>query len=651
ATGEPVVMPTLDMVLGCYWMTKIEEGLKGEGKIFSGPSEALLAKHFGYVHLKAKIKVRLDSKEELIETSVGRMIFNEPLPEEIDFINKTMNSKELRLLTSQLIDKLGINKTALILDKIKRMGFKYASDSGVSWGMSDLKIPVEKEKWLKEAQKQVELIQGQYNEGLLTDEERKSRVVEIWLSLTERISRKTKDVIDPTGSIFTIFDSGARGSWLQLNQMTGMKGLVINPSGQTIELPIKSSYKEGFNALEYFISTHGGRKGLADTALKTAQAGYLTRRLVDVCQDVVIREKDCGTKKGITVYREDEEDMGNSLASRIFGRIILKKNPMAKSGELISKETAQRIDETGIDKIEVRSVITCQSKDGVCQKCYGYDLGRNELVKIGEAVGIVTAQAIGEPATQLTLRTFHTGGVAGGQDITQGLPRVEEIFEARVPKGRTVISEVDGKVEGIIEKGKQRIIQIKPMESKEKTKILEYSLPLRMTPWVEKGDLISRGQQLAEGHIDLKDLFRVAGQEVVQRYILREVQQIYTFAGENINDKHIEMIIRQMLSRLKVKSSGSTTLLADDIVERSRFERENQEAVKKKKQPALGQQILLGITKVSLSTESFLSAASFIETTRVLINASIQGKEDKLKGLKENVIIGKLIPAGTGLKP
>lgn len=664
ATGEPVAIPTQDMILGCYWMTRIEEGLLGEGKVFTNPSEALLAKHFNKVHLKAKIKIRLEPKGELIETSIGRIIFNEPLPKEAGFINKTMNSGELRGLISELIDKIGIEETALVLDKIKRMGFKYSSDSGISWGMDDLKIPQEKEKWLKEARKQVELIQSQYQDGLLTEEERKSRVVEIWLNVTDRVAKKTKEIIDPKGSIFNIFDSRARGSWLQLNQMTGMKGLVVNPSGETIELPVKSSYKEGFNALEYFISTHGGRKGMADTALKTAQAGYLTRRLVDVCQDVVIREKDCGTKNGITIYRQDEEDMGNSLASRTFGRIVLekvidpndKKKVLAKTGELINKETAQKIDEAGIEKVKVRSVIACQALDGICQKCYGYDLGRNKLVNIGEAVGIVTAQAIGEPATQLTLRTFHTGGVAGGQDITQGLPRVEEIFEARVPKGKTVISEVDGRVENVIEKGKQKIIQIKPIEEKKnssqksKSKILEYTLPSRMVPWVEKGDLISKGQQLAEGHIELKELFKVAGQEAVQRYIIREVQQIYTFAGENINDRHIEMIIRQMLSRIRVKDSGSTNLLAGEIIEQNHFIRENNQALKKKKQPATGQQILLGITKVSLSTDSFLSAASFIETTRVLINAAIQGKEDKLKGLKENVIIGKLIPAGTGLK-
>jgi len=400
---------------------------------------------------------------------------------------------------------------------------------------------------------------------------------------------------------------------------------------------------------------------MADTALKTATAGYLTRRLIDACQDIVVREEDCGNKKGIIVYRGDQEDMGNSLASRILGRVSLetvkdKNRVLVRSGRLIDKDIAKKIDELGIDKIRVRSVITCQSLDGICQKCYGYDLGKNELIRQGEAVGIVTAQAIGEPGTQLTLRTFHTGGVAGGQDITQGLPRVEEIFEARPPKGKAIISEVEGRVEDIIDRGEQKIIQIKVLDkkttAKSKEKILEYSVPVRMAVLVEKGDLVSYGQQLNEGHVDLKELYKVAGQEAVQRYVVNEVQQIYTFAGENINDKHIEMIVRQMFSRFRIETSGSTNLLAGEVIERSRFQKENLKAAKAKKnaQLATAQPLLLGITKVSLSTESFLSAASFIETTRVLINASIQGKEDKLRGLKENVIIGKLIPAGTGFK-
>ncbi len=713
ATGEPVAIPTKDMVLGCYWMTNIEDDLPGQGKIFANPEEALLAKHFGFVHLRARIKVRLSSHSEvppknlernlrdpsvarsaslsqddsnLTETSVGRIIFNEPLPSEIGFINKTMNSRELRQLISRLIDESGVKKTALVLDKIKRMGFKYAADSGISWSMDDLRIPQEKKPWLKEASRQVDLIQNQYENGLLTDLERKSRVIEIWLNVNEKISQRTRLALDPRSSVFNIFDSGARGSWEQLNQMTGMKGLVINPAGEIIELPIKSSYKEGFNVLEYFISTHGGRKGMADTALKTATAGYLTRRLVDVCQEVVIRQEDCGDKEGIYIYRQDEEEMGNSLASRIVGRMALEKiiipqpgtvpqgqSLIVKKGQLIDKETAQKIDEAGLEKVRVRSVIACQSTNGICQKCYGYDLGRNELVRLGEAVGIVTAQAIGEPGTQLTLRTFHTGGVAGGRDITQGLPRVEEIFEARPPKGKAIVSEVDGRVKNIIKKAKQVIIQIEPSvivnqtkqgipeltrgkalnklkgSKKEKEKILEYSLSSDLALGVSQGDLVTKGQQLTEGHIDLKELYKVAGQEAVQRYIIREVQQIYTFAGENINDKHIEMIIRQMFSRIKIKDPGSTSFLADQIIERSHFQKENNQLTKNEK-PAIGQSLLLGITKVSLTTDSFLSAASFQETTRVLIDASIQGKEDNLRGLKENVIIGKLIPAGTGFK-
>jgi len=656
ATGEPVAVPTQDMVLGCYWMTKIEDGLPGQGKFFASPSEALLAKHFGYVHLRARIKVRIDS--DLIETSAGRIIFNEPLPSEMKFINQIMNSRELRKLISELINKFGVKKTAVILDRIKRMGFKYATTSGISWGMDDLKVPLEKKEWLKKAQEELSAVQSQYNNGLLTDDERKSRVIEIWLNTTDKIARRTPEVLDQQGSVFNIFDSGARGSWGQLTQMTGMKGLVINPAGEIIELPIRSSYKEGFSVLEYFISTHGGRKGMADTALKTATAGYLTRRLVDVCQDVVVREKDCGSKEGVYIYREDEEDMGNSLASRIVGRVALgkiknKEKILVKTGQLIDKETAQKIDEAGVDKVKVRSVITCHAENGICQKCYGYDLGRNEIINLGEAVGIVTAQAIGEPGTQLTLRTFHTGGVAGGQDITQGLPRVEEIFEARTPKGKAVISEVDGRVKDIIKRGEQTIVQVKPNTrhsgKRAKTKILEYSLPAGRIVQVEKGDLIAKGQQLNEGHIDLKELYKTAGQEAIQRYITREVQQIYTFAGEAINDKHIEMIIRQMFSRLNVIEPGSTKLLADEIVEKSLFLKENAR-VSKKGRLAVGLPLLLGITKVSLSTESFLSAASFIETTKVLINASVQGKEDKLRGLKENVIIGKLIPAGTGFK-
>jgi len=669
ATGDPVAVPTQDIVLGCYWMTTIVDGLKGEGKYFSDPSDALLAKHFQVIDLRAKIKVRLSN--DLVETSVGRIIFNEPLPEQIAFINKTMNSKELRMLISEVIDKCGIETAAKALDKIKRMGFKYATVSGISWGMDDLHIPENKNQWVKEATKEIEVIQRQYLEGLLTNDERRSRVIEVWTLLNEKIAKEVSRNLKSDNPIHDIVYSGSRGSWSQINQMMGMKGLVVNPAGETIELPIKSSFKEGFDVLEYFISTHGARKGTADTALRTATAGYLTRRLVDVAQDIVVRDNDCGDKKGVLVYREDEENIGHSLAKRLVGRVSLqelavkdakskKEEVIVKRGQLIDKTTAQKIDATGIDKFRVRSVITCQSLSGVCQQCYGYDLGNNRLIKIGEAVGIVTAQAIGEPGTQLTMRTFHTGGVAGGGDITQGLPRVQEIFEARSPRWKALISDVDGRVINIEDKGKQKIIRIetdldenkKSIKNKIKTKkeIKEYYVPVNTGIWVSAGDLAAKGQQLCEGHVDLKDLYKVAGQEAVQRYIIKEVQNIYTTQGENINDKHIETIIKQMFSRVRVKECGETNLLPGQTVEISYFVQENQKAMKKNVQQATCQPLLLGITKVSLTTQSFLSSASFQETARVLINAASQGKTDDLKGLKENVIIGKLIPAGTAYR-
>jgi len=661
ASGEPVAFPTKDMVLGCYWMTVIEEGLKGEGKIFSSPAEALLAYHYRHVALKAKIKVRLENQKELVETSVGRLIFNETLPEEIGFINQPMNQKALKKLVADLIHKCGINKTAEVLDKLKRIGFKYATMSGISWGMDDLVLPKEKKQIIEEAQKEIQVIQTQYENGLLSDDERRTRVIQTWLGAKEKITQALLDSMDKYGSIAYIFNSGARGSRDQLVQMSGMKGLVVNPAGETIELPVKSSFKEGFDVLEYFISTHGARKGLTDTALKTSSAGYLTRRLVDVCQDIVVREEDCGDKEGIYIYREDEEEMGHSLAERIVGRVSLqtvkvKGQVIVKEGDLITPETAQQIDEAGLDKIRVRSVITCKTHYGICQKCYGYDLAYNQLIKLGEAVGIVTAQAIGEPGTQLTLRTFHTGGVAGGGDITQGLPRVEELFEVRPPKGRAVISEVNGRVLEIVERGEQRVIRIEVQEDNKKTKqkkpnIIEYSVPAQTAVWVKKGELISRGQQLNEGHLDLKELYKLAGSEAVQRYIIREVQSVYTYAGERINDKHIELVIRQMFSRVRIKDPGQTDLLPGQVVERDLFEEENEKVRRKygkSAKLATAQPLLLGITKVSLTTDSFLSAASFQETARVLIEAAIQGKEDHLRGLKENVIIGKLIPAGTG---
>ena len=474
----------------------------------------------------------------------------------------------------------------------------------------------------------------------------------------DRISKEVRQSLNPAGPVFTAVNSGSRGSWGQTTQMIGIKGLVTNPAGEIIELPVKSSFKEGFNVLEYFISTHCARKGASDTALRTSTAGYLTRRLIDVAQDLIVTEEDCGDKTGIIIYRVDGEELGRDLSLRITGRVSLeeiksKGKTLIKCGQIINKETAKVIDAAGIEQIKVRSVVGCRAKRGVCQACFGYDLGNNQLVKLGEAVGIVTAQAIGEPGTQLTMRTFHTGGVAGGGDITQGLPRVDEIFEIRPPKGRATISEVEGKVLSVETEEGRKIIKIRGVGGKlkkEKPRIVEYAIPSDRGVWVAKDDKVLPGQQLTEGHIDLKDLFRLAGKETVQRYIIKEVQNIYTSQGEGINDKYIEIIIRQMFSRLRVLDAGGTNLIAGEIVERSHFLEENEMAAKRGGSLAKAQELIMGISRVSLSTNSWLSAASFQETAKVLIDAAVQGKEDMLRGLKENVIIGKLIPAGTGLK-
>jgi DNA-directed RNA polymerase subunit beta' len=670
ATGEPIAIPTQDMILGCFWMTNIKEKLKGEGKIFGNAKEAILAYEFGEVDVRARIKVMLKSlkfenKKELVETCVGRLIVAQEMPQEIQFFNKELDKKTLLSLIGEVIEKCGIKKAAAILDKIKEIGFEYATISSMSWGMADLKVPEGKDEVLNSAEKEVEIVHRQYLDGLLTREERRARIIEVWFEAIDKISKLVVQELDPNGPVYSMITSGARGSLGATYQMMGMKGLVVNPAGDIIELPIKSSFKEGFNVLEFFIATHGARKGTADTALRTSTAGYLTRRLVDVAQDIVIREGDCRTRDGIYIYKEDGLELGRSLFSRVIGRVAQEEvkagdKILVKKGVLIDKQTAKKIDEAGVTKIKVRSVITCQSRHGVCQMCYGYDLGNNQLVKLGEAVGIVTAQAIGEPGTQLTMRTFHTGGVAGGVDITQGLPRVEEIFESRLPRGKGQVSELDGKVTEIEDKGSQRIIKIagnlrikKPGGQKKyafKEEEREYSIPLNQGIWVKAGDLVARGQQLTEGHLDLKELYKLAGKEGVQRYILKEVQEIYTSQGEGINEKHIEIIIKQMFSRVKIKDPGDTDLLIGDVVEKSIFLQENDKVKRKKGGLATAVQLLMGISKVSLTTESWLSAASFQETARILIGASIAGKTDRLNGLKENVIIGKLIPAGTGYR-
>ena len=657
ATGDPIAIPTQDMILGAYWMTKITDGLKGENKIFASANEAVMAYRLNYIDLKAKVKIKMG--KELIETSVGRVLFNEVLPDDAGFVNEEMDKKSLHRVITKIIEMKGIKEAGDILDKIKAIGFEYATISGISWGMDDLIVPPKKPEIMEEAEKEIERTHKHYLDGLLTREERRSRIIEIWFSVMDKISKEVRQILDQNNPVYVAVNSGSRGSWGQTTQMIGIKGLVTNPAGEIIELPVKSSFKEGFNVLEYFISTHGARKGASDTALRTSTAGYLTRRLIDVAQDLIVVEKDCGDRKGITIYKEDGEELGRSLSLRLIGRTSLeeiksKNSVTVKPGQIIDKVIAKRIEDAGIDKIKVRSVISCKIKEGICQTCYGYDLGNNQPVKIGEAVGIVTAQAIGEPGTQLTMRTFHTGGVAGGGDITQGLPRVDEIFEVRPPRSKAMIAEADGKVFDVIKENDKITIQIKPKDSlkitDKKLKHLEYFVSVNTGVWVNKGDDVFAGQQLSEGHIDLKELFKIAGKEAVERYIIREVQSIYTAQGEGINDKYIEIIIRQMLSRVKIIDAGDTDLVMGEIVEKGQYLVENERIAKKKGKPAKGQELLLGISKVSLTTASWLSAASFQETAKVLIDASVQGKVDVLRGLKENVIIGKLIPAGTGYR-
>ncbi|MDP2946214.1 MAG: DNA-directed RNA polymerase subunit beta' [bacterium] len=665
ATGESIVVPTQDSVLGVYYLSIIKDGLKGEGKIFSDERDAVLAYQFNEIDLQAKIKVRLplliseiDSGDyrfpkSIVETSVGRVLLNQTLPEDFEFMNKELKSKDVRNMMGKIFAVYGVDKTAKILDGIKKIGFEYATKSGISWGMDDLKTPSEKKQIIEESKKQIDGVEKYYERGLLTAEEKRGQVIEIWKSAIDKIEQLVPLSFDPNGPVFTIVNSKARGSWKQITQMVGLKGLVQNPAGDIIDLPIISSFKEGFNVLEYFISTHGARKGSADTALRTASAGYLTRRLVDVSQDVVITEVDCrpaGDSEGFLMKRKDGDEFGVDLGARVFGRTAakdIKDNDgqiIVKTGDIIGRKAGLRIDAEGVLEVTVRSPITCKTKFGICQKCYGYDLGNNELVKIGSAVGIVAAQAIGEPGTQLTMRTFHTGGVASASDITEGLPRVQEVFEARIPKSKAVISEVDGKIIDIVDNGKQKIIKI--AAATEDKEIIEYSAPGGNTLWVKKGDLVVKGQQLSEGNLDLKELFSVSGMQAAASYILNEVQQVYATNGSDINAKHIEVIIRQMFGRVRIKEAGDTNFTPGDIIEKVIFAEENNRV----KKTATATQLLMGITKVALTTESWLSAASFQETAKVLINAAVEGKSDKLLGLKENVILGRLIPAGTGYK-
>ena len=709
ATGEPVATPSQDIVLGCYYMTNLAP-LAAEEKIkmFANAAEAILAYQSGVISLQQPIEVRLPVAGRT-KTCVGRLLFNEVLPEEMRFFNKMVDKKVLKSLVADSLTRFGVTETAKLLDKMKEIGFEYLTLSGLSWGMADIPNLPQRQQLYQESEEKVQEIYDQYQQGLLTDEERHAKVIEIWARVKERITELSRQALPARGSVFSMIESGARGSWAQITQMMGMKGLVTNPAGETIELPVKGNFKEGFDVLEYFISTHGTRKGLTDTALRTANAGYLTRRLVDVSHDLVVVEKDCGDKEGFVITEAETEETGEGIGAYALGRFSLqevkddKGEVVLKKNELITPVATKVIDELKMPGLKVRSLMTCKTTSGVCQRCYGLDLGTNNLVQIGTAVGIIAAQSIGEPGTQLTMRTFHTGGVASVEDITQGLPRVEEVFEARPVKRPGLLAPGAGKAE-VIHQGRQKIVKLTYLDdAEERINLLQYEspkvlvkkgskikvgdvllkageasvaasrdckvkevnaetitligdantakefvVPPGVSLWVKDGEAVVKGQQLTEGSFDLHELYALKGKEAVQRYVLKEIQYIYSSQGQKLNSKHIELIIKQMFSRIYVIDSGGTELLPGEMVTVAQLTEANAKAKTDGVALAKGEALLLGITKASLSTDSFLSAASFQETARVLIDAAVTGRMDYLRGLKENVIIGRLIPAGTG---
>ena len=662
--GEPIVHPSKDMVLGAYWMTKNVDGEEGEGKYFSSPNTAISAYEYGIVGLRAKVKVLATDKSKyskfegkLFETTVGRIIFNSILPDDFTFINEVMNQKRISSLVDELILHYGIDMTPPILDKIKALGFKYSTISGTTWGLDNVKVPKEKSDIIANAKKEEEKIIGEWSEGLLSDKERYQKIIEIWTHAKEDLQKVLPTTLDKNGSAFDLFTSGARGSMGQLVQICGMKGLIQNNQGKILEFPILPSYYEGLSPIEYFVITHGARKGASDTALNTAKAGYLTRRLVDVAQDVVITEEDCGTKEGKTVTKEDISGIEIPLSKNIRGRILAgdlkddKGNVVYKKGFLVTKEEAYKIEEQGFTSVFVRSPLTCKTAHGLCVMCYGLDLGRNHLVALGEAVGIIAAQAIGEPGTQLTLRTFHAGGVAG-TDITTGLPRIEEIFEKRIPKNPAIVSQTDGEVFEIKNKDdKEKIIKVLSDSKVDgKPNEIEYSVPFNRSPIVKVGDKVKAGEILTDGSADITEIYKLGSKEMAEEYIIREINKVYELQSASISRKHMEIIIRQMFSRRKIKDAGDTNFSNGDIIENTALIEENIKLEKVDGKLAKAETIVLGITEVSLRTTSWLSAASFQNTNRVLIENSIKNGTDNLRGLKENVIIGRLIPAGTGFR-
>jgi DNA-directed RNA polymerase subunit beta' len=744
ADGSPIVSPTKDMVVGMYYLTLVKPDGKGAGKLFSSFDEVILAREMGAIDLQAPIKVQLNEHDfpadfveaqgqqfgDMFETSVGRVIFNAALPHELRFFNDVLDKGKVRGVVADCFFRLGQDRTAEVVDQIKYLGFHYATVSGLTMAISDIFIPTAKARVLEETDKEIEEIDRQYRRGWITEQEQYEKNVEAWSHAMSAVEDAVKKELDPYGPVYMMAQSGAaKGSFQQIRQIAGMRGLMADPSGRIIELPIRSNFREGLNVLEYFISTHGARKGLADTALRTADSGYLTRRLIDVAQDVIVRDEDCGTTQGVLVRRPDERTVGINLTNRILGRNAAEDVVDPSTGEIvvrfneeIGEPAVARIEALKIPQLRVRSPLSCESRYGVCQKCYGRNMATAKAVELGAAVGIIAAQSIGEPGTQLTMRTFHTGGVAG-EDITQGLPRVEELFEARVPKGVAIISAIEGKVEiergepvkirvvstqafsdevevpdgfelvanvdeyveagtviarrrpeaGAAAESEEHVTQEALMElpagdrvvartggvlvrdgdklllRSEEREDAEYVIPAAARIRVEDGQMIKAGEQLTEGAVNPQDILQVLGREAVQQYLVDEVQRVYRGQGVSINDKHIELIARQMLRKVRVDTPGDTLLLPGTIVDRFHYEEVNAQVLAEGGEPATAQTVLLGVTKASLSTESFLAAASFQETTRILTAAAVRGEKDRLIGLKENVIIGKLIPAGTGM--
>ncbi len=668
--GKPITVPTQDMVLGSYYLTIEKPNEPGEGKVFSDMDEVLMAYDAGELGLHAQMKVRVEKdidgvkQKKIISCTAGRLIFNEAIPQDLGFVDRTDKSKAFDLEVDfivgkkelgKIIDKCirvhGTTTTAIILDRIKALGFKYSTKGAITISVSDMVVPAVKKQYLEETEVTIDNIVKQFKRGLISDDERYNSVIATWTETGENITKALIDNLDRFNPVFMMSQSGARGNINQIKQLAGMRGLMADTSGKTIEIPIKSNFREGLNVLEFFISTHGARKGLADTALRTADSGYLTRRLVDVSQDVIVRELDCGTSKGIEISDvKSGSEVIEPLSERLIGRYTTEdiydpntKELLVTKDDAIDEHTAERIVKAGYKKMRIRSVLTCESKVGVCAKCYGANLATGDAVNVGEAVGIIAAQSIGEPGTQLTMRTFHTGGVAG-DDITQGLPRVEELFEARKPKGLAIITEIAGTVK-LSDTKKKREVIVTAEDGETKAYLIPYGSRIK----VYDDDVVEAGDELTEGSVNPHDILKIKGLRGVQAYLLQEVQRVYRMQGVDINDKHIEVIVRQMMRKVKIEDCGDTSLLPGGLVDMLEFDSENAKAIEAGLSPATGERTLLGITKASLATDSFLSAASFQETTRVLTEAAIKGKVDPLVGLKENVIIGKLIPAGTGM--